>query len=82
MSTSTGESWEERVATVAAFLLGRMPPEMVDECQALIALDDDVRGLRLVHEPDTDRFTFLWVGRFLGPVPGPWLRDGIGEPLP
>jgi hypothetical protein len=69
--------WEERIATVAAFLLARMPDDMVRECQALVALDPESIGLRLVHEPATDRFSFLWVGRDLGSVPGAWLREGI-----
>lgn len=76
--TEPAVTWEEKVATVATYLLARMPDEMVAECRALVDLDPDCTGIRLVHDPDTDRFEFLWVGRWLGSVPGAWLR---GEPL-
>jgi hypothetical protein len=67
---------QERVATVADYLLSRMPDDLVAECLALVELNPDDAGIRLAHDPQLDRFDFLWVGRWLGSVPGPWLRDG------
>lgn len=70
---------EQRVADTAAFLLDRVPPDIRAECHQLIELDPTSAGLRLHHDPEADTYAFTWVGRWLGTVPGPWLRDGIDD---
>jgi hypothetical protein len=83
MSTGTPlEPWQERIADAAAHLLDQMPPELVAECRALVALDPACAGLRLHHDPEADTYAFTWVGRWLGTVPGPWLREGIDDTEP
>ena len=67
---------EQRAADTAAALLDRMPADLRAECHALIALDPAAAGIRLHHDHERDEYAFVWVGRWLGTVPGPWLRDG------
>ena len=78
----TNITLEERVATVATYLLSRMPDDMQAECRALAELDPECTGIQLHHEPETDSFAFVWVGRWLGTVPGAWLRTGDTDEPP
>ncbi|MGB7983510.1 MAG: hypothetical protein WCF36_22250 [Candidatus Nanopelagicales bacterium] len=68
---------ERRLSAAAEVLLDRVPPDVRAECEALIELDPSCAGVRMHYEPDLDLYALTWVGRWLGSLPGPWLRDGI-----
>jgi hypothetical protein len=65
---------ERRLLAVVEAALEVMPPELYDECQALVALDPSVMGLRGHFEGD--QLVLTWVGRLIARVDHHWLMTG------
>lgn len=49
-------------------------PEEVADAQALIALDPELAGMRVVWSDADDRLDVTWTGRYVGSIDGAYLR--------
>jgi len=74
--TPEGTTPEERIAAAARNFLEHMPPDLVEECHTLAALDPSQLGIRVHYEPAADVYAVVWVGRWLGSVAGAYVRGG------
>lgn len=72
------EPMYERLRVAVLDMYEAMPAQLVEETQALIALDPDgsMRGVRLVPAED-DYVHVVWGGRHLGTIDWRWLRTGL-----
>ena len=64
----------ERIASAALDFYAAMPQHLRDECHALAELSPDDVGVRVHYIDDNDRYDVVWVGRWLGSIPGVWVR--------